>query len=576
MSRTGRVCSFTALLTIGLCQKQFAQDAATPIATAEAGRSNTQPGKAVVLDALPQVTPADLQARREIPAPRTGVSEAVYRARKAQAAIPTGPSSLAPAPDQPSVATDTPGTTTSFNGISEFACGGFIPPDQGLAVGPTFVVQIINSCIAVFTKAGALQAGYPKSQNTFFGVAGSHAVGDARIIYDWVNNRYIVSAEDFSIGQIIVAASATSDPRGSWFIYKLPSLVGVGDFPDFPTLGQDRLAIYVGFTDFTASGGISDFVMYLPKTQIYVGAGFSFFFNFNFNVGGTNVDSIQPVNTMNRTDRPRAEFMINSLNLNFGGGQCVFGCRSLVVWAVSNSLVAPGSPGPEVTGRVITTANTFSLPPNARQPGCTSGACLIDTGDVRISGQAVYSEGSIYASLNTKASAGPGSTVIWYRIDPQLNDNDSRCGGAFTNKCPQITSAIIREEECYFCGGRGVNGSNYYGTLSLDSEGNSTIVYAYSDDSFFPGVAYTSKRVTSLTLHDNGIFLATGGAFYEQLDGSGRNRWGDYTAVAPDFNGLDPNGLNTTMMWFAGEFSNSSGNWATRIGTNRFTSLSQP
>lgn len=264
--------------------------------------------------------------------------------------------------------------------------------------------------------------------------------------------------------------------------------------------------------------------------------------------------------------------MINSYNINFGGGQCASGCKNLVVWAVSNPLVVTGSPGPEVSGVVLTTTNTFTLPPNARQPGCSSGSCLIDTGDTRISGQAIYSQGSIYASLNTKASAGLGSTVIWYRIDAQLNDNgNGHCTGSFLNKCPDITGAIIREEECYLCSGRGTNGSNYYGTVQLDAEGNSTIVYNFSDDVTYPSLAYASKRVTSLTMHDTGLFLATGSHLYNQVDSSGRNRWGDYSAVAPDLTSA-----TAVTTWFSGEYSDASGNWATKIGKNAFTAVNQP
>ena len=67
---------------------------------------------------------------------------------------------------------------------------------------------------------------------------------------------------------------------------------------------------------------------------------------------------------------PRAGLLVNSFNLNFGGGQCVTGCNGLVIWSVSNALWVSGTPGVQVTGVVIPTANTYFLPPNAlRNPG---------------------------------------------------------------------------------------------------------------------------------------------------------------------------------------------------------------
>lgn len=291
------------------------------------------------------------------------------------------------------------------------------------------------------------------------------------------------------------------------------------------------------------------------------------------------MDAVQPANVMNKDDNPRAEFMVNSFNINFGGGQCsTSACNGLVVWAVSNPLAATGSPGPELTGVIINTAHNYSLPPNARQPGCTSGLCLVNTGDVRISGEVTYASGSLFGSLNT-ASTNPHSikvsNVLWFQLRAFLNDNDNtRCTGAFVNKCPQITGGSILNEDCYFCGGNfNTNGSTYYGTPQPDPEGNVTMVFALSDDNHYPGVAYVSRRVTQTqnTMHDAGIYLAAGQHFYQQLCCGNRNRWGDYTAVAPDL--TSP---TTTFMWFAAQFSDSAGNWATKIGKNGFTAVTQP
>jgi hypothetical protein len=178
-----------------------------------------------------------------------------------------------------------------------------------------------------------------------------------------------------------------------------------------------------------------------------------------------------------------------------------------------------------------------------------------------------YAGGSLYAALDTAALSGPGATVIWYKIDPVLNDgNNTRCTGAFINQCADITSATrISQEECYYCSGRGASGSNYYGTLAVDAEGNVTLVYNYSDNNFYPSLAYTSKRVTARTLHDAGIHLRNGLGLYTH------GRWGDYTGVAADFTSD-----TATTMWISGRYSLSNGNWATAVGMNAFTNTNQP
>jgi hypothetical protein len=535
----------------------------------------------VVLGALPQITLEEVQAHPPVPAPLMGLTPQEYNTLKAQVGEPRSRATGALPPSFPedssplAAAVWTPGANLAFVGGDQVACGSLIPSDMALAVGATFVVQLVNTCIAVFDKNGALQTGFPKSLNNFLGLPATAFTFDPRALYDWVNDRFIVVIDQFDSnrGTIWVAASQTSDPRGAWNIYGLGVPGGGSIFGDYPTLGQDREAIYVGMNRFQGNSFIDAAVLFLPKSAIYAGAGFSYNFFFNFAVGGIPVDTIQPANVMNLADRPRAEFMVNSFNINFGGGGCRNGCNGLVVWAVANPLVVSGSPGPELSGVVIGTANNYAFPPNARQPGCPTGSCLINTLDTRISGGVNYSAGSLWGALETQGSGGnPGATLIWFQLRPFLNAGNPRCTGAFEGLCADIIGADVLNEDCFFCGGRGANGSNYYGTLQPDSEGNVTMVYNYSDDNFFPGTAYVTRRVTQQKnlMPDGGIFLAVGQAFYQQLDMFGRNRWGDYTGTAPDL--TDP---RQVFMWFSGMFSATNGTWFTAIGRNGYTAPNQ-
>ena len=473
----------------------------------------------------------------------------------------------------------TPAATQSFEGVNQ-TCSFLIPSDHALAVNSPHVVQLVNSCILVLNKSGVVQAGFPKSLNAFLGLPANAFTFDPRAIYDWTTNKFVVAIDqsDSSGNFIWVAASATANPTGNWFRYRIsvPGILAT-DFPDFPTLGLDRDIIYLGANVFRGNSFIGDTVMFLPKARIETGQAIgSFNFGFNFNVGGNQVDTIQPAHVVRKIDRPRAGFMVNSFNIRFGGGQCSSGCNGLVVWAVSNALVAAGSPGIQITGVVVPTATTYRLPPDARQKNCPSGACLVDTGDTRMSGQVTYATGRLWASHNTRRTNGQ-TTFVWYELRPFLNDGNANCTGSFLNKCAQITSAEILNEDCYFCGGRGANGSDWFATVVPDQEGDATAVAAYSDDNNFPGVFYVSRRVTQAknTMHDAGIFLAAGQAGpYQQLDQVGRNRWGDYTAASADLSGQ-----TDQIFWFAAQYSkliNGGVRWATRIGKNAFTAPNQP
>jgi hypothetical protein len=566
-------------------QSQPAAASAEPMLAQSAGSPQH-----VTLGSLPQMTAAEMAAAAQqvSPAPRTAFSEQQYQSAKAAVAAKVNTAGKtaesANAPAEPSAGILTPLTSVSFGGLGS-GCGNLFPPDMALAVNQQFVLQVINGCVAVFDKTGVMQPGFPKKVNAFLGLAATAFTFDPRALYDWVNNRFVVMVDRcFSCGtasnvsSIDIAVSQTSNPLGGWNIYHLPlvglGVIPMGDFADFPTLGQDRRAFYVGFNDFPSGGGFNDFVMFLPKAKMYAGASIGSFWSFqNFNLSGTRVDTIQPANGMNIGDNPRAEFMVNSLNFAFGGGSCsgVSGCNGLVVWAVSNPLFVSGSVPPEVTGQFISTVSNYFLPPNAQQNGCTSGPCLIDTNDVRISGEVTYSAGSLYGALTTNGTSGGAgfSHYLWFAVRPFLNGSNPRCTGSFLNRCPDIVGIKEINEVCWACGS---SGEWYFPTVQPDPEGNVTVVFNFSNSGTFPESAYASSRVTQSfgTQPDPGIILQGGLATYNFLF-SGRNRWGDYTATAPDLtSAISP------AFWFAGESSKTGTSYRTAIGRNAYTIVAQP
>jgi hypothetical protein len=541
-------------------QTVYGQEKTSASLSAQMGQHSAAPEREFVLSDLPAMITSP-QRVIVMPAPRTGLSAAHYKTLKQLALQRGGIGEAAEPPAAPDLTT--PGLKTAIflpNSAQESACGFAIPSDMALAASPTHVVQVTNSCIEVINAAtGVRFTGFPKTLNTFFGAAG--AIGDPRALYDRQNNRFIVIAENFTTNELKLAASATSNPTGTWRIFTLSMGISGGFCGDFPTLGQTlqengdaKGGIYVGFNRFSCSNDafVDNMVWILPKTPIYSGAGFTFFFFNNFNLGGVSLDTLQPANVSATGDRPRSEFLVNSKDFNFGGGGCFNGCNGLVVWAINNGVPSPNT-SPSLNGVAIATANNYFFPSDAPQPGCAAGPCLIDKGTTNITGLVNYTSGSVYGSLNSSKG------VLWFEIHPTLNE-----AGA-------ISAAVLRNEQCFACGGFSGGGHAYYATIVPDTEGNFTMVYNFSAPDAFPGTAFLSRRVTQAhnTVPDNGIFLASGQAFYQQLDQFGRNRWGDYTAGHKAFEALN-------AQWFAGEFSQSNGNWGTAIGKNGYTLLTQP
>jgi hypothetical protein len=69
------------------------------------------------------------------------------------------------------------------------------PSDNSLAVGPSHVVQIVNSRMAIFTKTGKVLYGPVATNNVFRGFGGpceQRNNGDAVVRYDQLANRWLI------------------------------------------------------------------------------------------------------------------------------------------------------------------------------------------------------------------------------------------------------------------------------------------------------------------------------------------------------------------------------------------------
>ena len=75
------------------------------------------------------------------------------------------------------------------------------PSDNSLAVGPNHVVQIVNSRMAIFSKAGRVLYGPMNTNNVFRGFGGTCEArnnGDAVVRYDQLANRWLIVMPIFS------------------------------------------------------------------------------------------------------------------------------------------------------------------------------------------------------------------------------------------------------------------------------------------------------------------------------------------------------------------------------------------
>ena len=511
--------------------------------------------------------PVESAAQAAKPArPMPFLMPASYASHKAGAAhstaVPQGhPVGASPA-GSAIAGTNTPIVTKTIQGMSDSASicpyfGGCQPPDMALAASPKFVLQGVNTSFEAWTTGGAVALGPINAQN-FFGVPNPGAcdpngpfLSDPRAAYDPVDGRFWVAELQvegaFGINscpfltRYWIAVSPKGTPIGTWHIYAFDMSLGTTNAADYTQFGFDEQAIYFSGNMFNQAGTAYVYaeVLGANKVNMEKGLAVTAFGFFNLTVGGTPVDTVQPMESeSNKGGGARAGLFINSFNINFGGGQCFFGCSGLVVWAMAN----PGKATTFLTGIVVGSPG-YSLPPNSDEPGCTG---CIESLDTRISATPVYHDGLISWALETGVNNGtqvvPG--ILWGQVEPTLND-----AGA-------LTGAFVLQAGYYFYGG---DGSASFAALMPDVDGNLFMVFEFMNSFINPEVAYVARRETFAlgAFHDNGFVLRGGDA--PTFDG----RWGDYEATSYD-------GFATDAVWMAGEYSAANGDWSTFMGRDVF------
>ena len=544
------------------------------------------PAAEISMSSLPQLTAAEIAMQPATSRPLDGFTDAQRKERQRQLIQRTNGHSMGnAAPAGGGGAAGIGELEAAFFGTGESCC---TPSDMALAVGPTYVLQVVNNTVRVTNKAGAVAAGFPKTTQSFFGLPSTEYITDPRAFYDWANGRYVVIELDETchrcagnVGYLLLAVSQTNNPAGAWFNYGRVIQIGaVDECPDYPTLGNDNNnwfgetvgeeaavanngGIYVGINQFSADcngGFIQNYLFLLPKAQIYKGLGFGYWFEFGLSDprNGALLDTLQPHNVFAANNKPPAIYVVASDNIRFSNGQCFSGCNGLVVWAVTNPFgFNHGGPSPEFSVTTTGTRFNYFLPTSADEPGCNG---CIDTLDTRISGSVQYNAGEIFGALETQdPTFGTGeNSPIWFELHPVMGGSNSRCTGSYTNACADIAAVEERNEDCFVCGGWGGHGSAYFATLQPDNENNVLMTYTFSSQNAgaYPGPVWTSRRVSQGDNTMNGIGIEFfGGGQYLQF------RWGDYSGTAPDLTNA-----KYPTMWFSGMQANSAGNWNTIIG----------
>jgi hypothetical protein len=436
----------------------------------------------------------------------------------------------------------------SFQGVSlqdEFDIFGTGPatspcPDTMGAIGPNHFIETVKGAVAIFDKATGARLSivtldtfhsvnidgtqYPRSAST-----------DPHVLYDAHSGRFFAIALELGAvwgedNGVMLSVSRTSDPTGAWDKYFLD--LGVANtLTDYPTLGVDDNGVYLGAHMFPDAGSTYAKIVATPKAPLLaatpsLGPVFQF----------TNImdmyASPQPAHNFDlvgASDRAWFVSSSNSTNANIN--------YRTMTWS-------GGVPSLSATS-VLTTPN-YGNPINAPAMGSTTNVNVVDD---RLN-MAVIRNNRLWTARNVGVNAAGGAT------------GSNRTGVEWLELNVSGPSATLVQSGRVYDPAASQPRFYYVPSVNVNAQGAMRVGYSGSKATEFIG-AYWSGRAPgdAAGFTTAPQLIKAGEAAYTRLDGSGRNRWGDFSYTT-----IDP--VDDVTIWTIQEYAENgpAGNvWGTWI-----------
>ncbi len=493
-------------------------------ATASSAFADSAPVGVLTADAAQSVS--GQQPALQTPAAPAGVSInlptmplAAYRAAKAAATANHAMSKPATSGPQPFAA-----SAHGFQGIDQAHSDGWFPPDVNGAVGGKYNVLVTNDRFVVYTKSTSPTVSKNVSLNTFFSYA-TRSMFDPRVIYDPQWKRFVTEADAFeesgSVQIYGLSVTKTNNATGPTWNYLIngKALCGTGVFVDYPQISTTQDAVLTTVNCFRDSDGayLGSRSFAVAKSILYNGLGFS------VPVFAPGNATATPPNVLD--GNPRAHLLVT------GGGTPV----TDVTWTDPQSGFYSTMSAPvNISG-----FQTVALPPNARQAGCSTTSCQIDTGDGRFVSPSTQVNDDLWNA--TTYGFGGGSSFA----APYWGDFDVEGAGADTTK--QFGTRFLSSTS-----------DDFNVSVVSGADGRMFMNWSSSSPTTFVSQAVAARVSTDAagTLPTLLVPFTSGAELTGNFDSNfGVQRWGDTSQITRD--------SSATTAWAWNEIVPGSSNWGT-------------
>lgn len=435
---------------------------------------------------------------------------------------------------------------------AQYSESGFVPPDADGAVGLQQYLMVASGIVKTFSKStGALDGVIDTSLDNFFAsvLPSGSFVGDVRVFYDTTSQRFFVvgRSSNTATERLLIAVSASNVITAQsyfTFFYLNTASFSNGLELDYPTLGSDNNALYIGANLFDSNSNFVNSIALVIQKSSILGNGHVFYTAFNNLINSSaQTGQVSPVGVNNFDQNSTQGFFI---------GVSAFYYGALVLNIINN----PGSNHPTISAPIVIPVAPTAAPLLVPHKGNTNGTQgLIGPTDDRLNWSHIRN-GTLWTCHNTIGVNNTGSSsgtlsrdaIRWYQIN-MSNPNQPavlQYGTLYNN-----TAANDSNELNYFVGSIMTSGQGH--ALVGSSVGGT--------NSYLNAVVAGHLATDSSGLVESPIAYTTSSSAYNlswDLPIYGAHRWGDYSTIS-----IDP--ADNMTMWSIQEYCNATNSWGLQV-----------
>jgi hypothetical protein len=457
------------------------------------------------------------------------------------------------------------------------------PPDQGICVGNGFVIETVNTAIAIYRARTAERVAGPTPLNQFFRLAPEvirstppvfgDFTSDPRCFFDRDTNRFFVILLQLGVvpsngnftgaSSQLIAVSKSADPTKGFNFFRIDTTAHGTRCPCFgdqPLMGQDANGFFLSANAFSLVTGrfVGVQIYAMSKRALAAGRAPPFVVHISLpsatQADGTRDFSIQPAFSAGTDeDGSPTEFFLASANIS----QVLNNALSVYAFQSTAALDAPLGPGTSFSfSKTVVPSEVYGVPPDAVQKQGTFPlgsavnplvTTILATNEHRMQ-QVTFADGKLWSAVTTGLSS-PGEVdlkagVAWFAVGVTAAGQDIAARVkdqgyiAVPNASAFFPAVGVGREADRVAIGFSLSGPDLFpsaGYALVQGEGRSGDVHiaavgANSEDGF---TAYPSQTDAPCTPP-----AADGSQICEA-------RWGDYGAAAVDEQG---------NFWLANEY----------------------